>query len=79
MTEYEVAPPPTRLAEGVQIRLGFTSDRGDIVRFVAQLKYWLDGDWRTVVRYDHDREAVGGHNVEIEGLHRDVYRDGEKV
>lgn len=73
MMEYEVAPPPTRLAEGVQIRLGFTSDRGDVVRFVAQLEYWLDGDWCAVVRYDHDREAVGGHNVEVEGLHRDVY------
>jgi hypothetical protein len=31
-----------------------------------------------VVRYDHHREAAGGHDVRVEGLHRDVYRDGEK-
>lgn len=78
MTDYEVTPPPTRLADGVQVRLALTPDRGEVVRFAVQLEYWLDGDWREVVRYDHDRDAEGGHNVEQEGLHRDVYRDGEK-
>lgn len=32
-----------------------------------------------VVRYDHDDESPGGHDVRAEGLHRDVYREGEKV
>ena len=31
-----------------------------------------------IVRYDHDCEAAGGHHVETEGLHRDVFRDGSK-
>ena len=45
---------------------------------MVQLEYWLDGDWREVVRYDHDRDAEGGHDITTEGLHHDVYRDGEK-
>ncbi|WP_436910192.1 DUF7718 family protein [Halosimplex marinum] len=39
----------------------------------------MDGDWRPVVRYDHDRDAEGGHDITDEGLHIDIYRDGEKV
>ena len=46
---------------------------------MAQLEYWLDGTWQEVVRYDHDRDTPGGHDVTEEGLHRDVYRDGKKV
>jgi hypothetical protein len=78
MTTYQVMPPPERLADRVQLRTGFSTEHGEVVRFVVQLEYWLDGDWRVVVRYDHGREAPGGHDVTEEGLHRDVYRDGEK-
>ncbi|MFB6148518.1 MAG: hypothetical protein ABEJ48_02530 [Halobacteriales archaeon] len=46
---------------------------------MTQLEYWLDGDWRQVVRYDHDKKAPGGHDVTEEGLHLDIYREGEKV
>lgn len=46
---------------------------------MVQLEYWLDGEWSPVVRYDHDCEAVGGHDVSKEGLHLDVYRAGKKV
>jgi hypothetical protein len=60
----------------VQLRTAFTVDRGDVVQFVTQLEYWHNGDWRAVVRYDHDADAEGGHDVTEEGLHRDVYRDG---
>ena len=45
---------------------------------MIQLEYWLDGDWREVVRYDHDRDAPVGHDITVEGLHRDLYRDGGK-
>lgn len=76
--EYEVEPPPERLADRVQLRTAFSTEQGDVTRFVIQLEYWLDGDWCEVVRYDHDRDAPGGHDVAEEGLHRDVYRDGEK-
>jgi hypothetical protein len=78
MTDYDVAPPPDRLADRVQLRSALSTEKGEVTRFVVQLEYWLDGDWREVVRYDHDRDAPGGHDVTIEGLHRDVFRDGEK-
>ncbi|MFB6080698.1 MAG: hypothetical protein ABEJ81_06860 [Haloferacaceae archaeon] len=79
MGEYDVAPPPDRLADRVQVRTAFSTERGEVTRFVVQLEYWLDGEWRPVVRYDHDRDAEGGHDVTEEGLHMDVYREGEKV
>lgn len=68
----------------VRRRLGIDTDRGEITRFVVQLEYLIDPateEWVTVVRYDHDSlgsdEAT--HDVAEEGLHIDVYRDGEKV
>lgn len=50
-----------------------------MTRFIVQLEYWHDGEWHEVVRYDHDEDAPGGHDVADEGLHLDVYRDGEKA
>lgn len=79
MPDYEVTPPPDRLADRVQLRTAFTTDHGEVVGFMVQLEYWHDGDWWEVVRYDHDRDAEGGHDITTEGLHRDVYRDGEKI
>jgi hypothetical protein len=38
----------------------------------VQLEYHHDGDWQPVVRYDHDAEGSD------EGLHVEIYRDGEK-
>jgi len=48
---------------------------------MVQLEYWLSGECQTVVRYDHDGEGVAeqAHDAEEEGLHMDVYRDGERV
>jgi hypothetical protein len=79
MTTYEITPPPTRLADRVQVRLGFSKNQGTITRFMVQLEYWLEDDWCAVVRYDHDRDAPGGHDITKEGLHRDVYREGKKI
>jgi len=79
VTKYGILPPPERLADRVQLRVAFSTDRGEVTNFVAQLEYWLDGTWQEVVRYDHDRDTPGGHDVTEEGLHRDVYRDGKKV
>ena len=79
MTEYEVTPPPDRLADRVQLRTAFSTDQGTVTKFVVQLEYWLEGDWREVVRYDHDRDAPGGHDITEEGLHRDIYRDTAKI
>lgn len=63
----------------LQIRIGRTTERGDLTQFVVQLEYWIGGEWKEVVRYDHDCNTEGGHDVTKEGLHIDVYRDGEKV
>jgi hypothetical protein len=78
MVGYDVTPPPERIADRVQLRTAFSTSRGEVTRFLVQLEYWLDGEWREVVRYDHDRDAPGGHDVDEEGLHRDVFRNGEK-
>ena len=79
MKDYEVTPPPDRLADRVQLRTAFSTERGTVTKFMVQLEYWLEGDWREVVRYDHDRDAPGGHDITEDGLHRDIYRDGEKI
>lgn len=78
MAEYEVTPPPDRLADRVQLRTAFSTDRGLVTRFLVQLEYWLGGEWYEIVRYDHDLERQSGHDVTEEGLHRDVFRDGKK-
>lgn len=61
--------------------MGITTDRGDVRRFFVQLEYWIDGEWRPVVRYDHDPGAPTEmrHDVTTEGLHMDIYRHGEKI
>lgn len=68
----------TPVRADVRIRLGYDHDRGEVTRFVVQLEYRLEGAWAEVVRYDHDPASEHGHDVEEEGLHVDVYRDGTK-
>lgn len=65
----------------LQLRFGVTTDRGDVRRFLVQLEYWVGGEWQEVVRYDHDPAAPGeqAHDITEEGLHVDIYREGEKV
>lgn len=66
-----------------RIRRELDTADGRVTRFVFQLEYNLkateDGlpphEWREVARFDHDVDS--GHNVDVEGLHLDVYRDGE--
>lgn len=65
-------PGPTR------IRAGQTIEQGSVVRFVRQLEYRIGDEWLPVVRYDHG-PAPGEHDVTDEGLHIDVYCNGEKV
>jgi hypothetical protein len=78
MSEYDIAPPPSRLSESVQLRLAFSKEEGTVTKFMVQLEYWLDGEWQTVVRYDHDKTDDNGHDMTEEGLHRDVYRHRAK-
>lgn len=66
---------PGRTRVYVSLRL----HRGVPRAFVVQLELYVDGTWHEVVRFDHDMDASGGHDVREEGLHMDVYRDGEKI
>ena len=66
-----------------RIRRELDTAGGTVTRFVYQLEYdakaTRDGhpphDWMQVARFDH--EVDGQHDAEIEGLHLDIYRDGE--
>lgn len=68
----------TKVGPRSRVRIGYSHDGGRVVRFVVQLEYRLQGDWVEVVRADHD-EIGPGHDVSIEGVHVDVYRDGTKL
>lgn len=61
-------------------RLGFDTERGRVRRFVVQLEYSHDSEWKPVVRYDHDGTGENdfAHDVTEEGLHIDIFRDGKK-
>lgn len=69
---------------GVRIRRTLTTERGVPVAFLYQLEFnekaTLDGqppdEWIEVARFDHD--VTGPHNVLEEGLHCDLYIQGEK-
>lgn len=61
-----------------RIRLGYSHTHGEVTRFVVQLEYRVDTDWLEVVRYDHDPASGFGHDVTDDGLHIDIYRDGEQ-
>jgi hypothetical protein len=74
----------TRVHRRAHRRLGIDVDRGQVKRFVVQLEYLVDPHpeaWEPVVRYDHDAEgsAEATHDVTEDGLHIDIYRDGEKI
>lgn len=66
------------LSPVTQVRLGYSHARGSVTRFLVQLEYEHGGEWREVVRYDHDPKSEHGHDVERDGLHIDIYRDGSK-
>ena len=49
-----------------------------MTRFVVQLEYRFNNDWREIVRFDHDPTGDHAHDVTKDGVHMDVYRDGKK-
>lgn len=63
----------------VRRRIGYSHDHGEITRFVIQLEYRLNGDWREIVRFDHDPYSDHAHDVTNVGVHVDVFREGEKL
>lgn len=66
------------LSDVTRVRLGYSHDRGEVTRFVVQLEYYVESEWREVVRYDHAPASEFGHDVTEDGLHIDVYRDGKQ-
>lgn len=68
-----------------RVRRQLEIERGRVRAFTVQLEYdteaTLDGlgsaEWRQVARFDH--AEYGPHDIRREGLHMDVYRNGECV
>lgn len=66
-----------------RIRFGLTTQRGVPTRFLVQLGYHVpgkrtgrglqSGDWRPVARFDHDVSGPGYRNLDLVGLHMDLY------
>lgn len=61
-----------------RIRFELDVHHGIPTRFVVQLEYRIYDEWRPVARFDHDSTGNQSHDVTEEGLHMDVYRNGEK-
>lgn len=69
----------TPIAYRVRRRIGYSHDRGRVTRFVVQLEYLVDGEWKEMIRFDHDPDSDFGHDVTRNGVHMDVFREGEKI
>lgn len=50
-----------------------------MTEFIVQLYGWVDGEWHLVAQFDHNPTLPNGHDVRSEGIHMDLFRDGEKV
>lgn len=64
--------PETRIAVTIN------TDQGSVESFFVAYEYRLAGSWETVARFDHDPNALYGHDIEAEGLHMDLYKQGQK-
>lgn len=62
-----------------RVRVEIEKQEGIPTRFVIQLERRIDDDWHQVVRFDHNPANPMGHDLTEEGLHMDIYYDGEKV
>jgi hypothetical protein len=60
-------------------RVGYTHERGEVVRFIVRLEYRVGGAWMEVVQFDHDPESDHAHGVTEEGVHMDIYRSDKKI
>lgn len=81
VTEYEREWTTRRgIPSRSRLRFGLTKRTGVPVRFVVQLECYHDGTWLPVARFDHDASGPGYRNVELVGLHLDVYdTDGDQI
>ena len=60
-----------------RLRIVIDIERGMPTLFIVQLEYQVKGEWEPVVRFDHNSVNQFGHDITEEGLHMDIYRDGE--
>ncbi|EMA53734.1 DUF7718 family protein [Halococcus salifodinae] len=61
-----------------QLRFVLETQRGTPTRFLVQLEYCVEDEWRPVVHFEHNPDGTYGHDLTVEGLHMDIYRDGEQ-
>ena len=69
-----------------RIRRIIEAQDGTVTRFVYQLEYDVAAtpvgthtpDWKQVARFDHNTDPSVGHDIRKDGLHMDLYRNGEK-
>ena len=69
----------TVLSHKARRRTWLTLGDNTAARFAVQLEYRLGDEWVEVVRSDHDPASEMGHDVTEEGVHLDIYREGEKI
>ena len=60
-----------------RLRVVIDIEHGMPTLFIVQLEYQVNGEWEPVVRFDHNSVNQFGHDIAEEGLHMDIYRDGE--
>lgn len=61
-----------------RVRFELDARHGIPTQFVVQLECCVCSEWRTIARFDHDGTGEQSHDITEEGLHMDVYRNGEK-
>ena len=81
MTEYEREWTTRRgLPAKSRLRFGLTTRAGAPVQFLVQLEHHHGEQWVPVARFDHDVVGPTYRNVELVGLHLDVYDpDGVQI
>ena len=69
-----------KLPNDSRLRVGLTKRGGVPIRFLVQLEYGDSDAWLPVARFDHDALGPAYRNVELVGLHLDLYApDGEQI
>ena len=77
VSEHDVSYTDWIEYPNARLRVVIDIERGLPTLFVVQLEYQVDGEWEPVVRFDHNSANQFGHDITEEGLHMDIYRDGE--
>lgn len=62
----------------IRLFLGRLPGEG-LTRFRVQLEHHVVDEWQQIVGSAHNPNAETGHDVTAEGVHLDIYRDGERV